>query len=87
MGRRVKRVLEAEKSREKERVEKWGLAMATWREEGREWGARRSKRVRETREARGAESSNGQKLVISKGSRGARKTVHWVKLLHTNLKS
>ena len=41
----------------------------------------------ETREARGAESSNGQKLVISKGSRGARKTVHWVKLLHTNLKS
>ena len=40
MGRRVKRVVEAEKSREKERVEKWGPIMATWREGGREWGAR-----------------------------------------------
>jgi hypothetical protein len=40
MGRGVKRVAEAEKGREKERVEKWGLAMATWREEGRELGVR-----------------------------------------------
>jgi hypothetical protein len=31
MGRGVKRLAEAEKGREKERVEKWGLAMATWR--------------------------------------------------------
>ena len=36
MGRGVKRVVEAEKGREKERVEKKGLAMATWREGGRE---------------------------------------------------
>jgi hypothetical protein len=28
MGRGVKRVAEAEKGREKERVEKWGLVMA-----------------------------------------------------------
>jgi hypothetical protein len=40
MGRRVKRVVEAEKSREKERVEKWGPIMATWREGGRELGVR-----------------------------------------------
>jgi hypothetical protein len=30
MGRGVKRVAEGEKGKEKERVEKWGLAMATW---------------------------------------------------------
>jgi hypothetical protein len=29
MGRRVKRAVEAEKSRERERVEKWRLAMTT----------------------------------------------------------
>jgi hypothetical protein len=40
MGRGVKRVAEAEKSREKERVEKWGPAMATWREGERELGVR-----------------------------------------------
>jgi hypothetical protein len=34
MGRGVKSVAEAEKGREKERVEKWGPAMATWREGG-----------------------------------------------------
>jgi hypothetical protein len=32
MRRGVKRVAEAEKGREKERVEEWGPAMATWRE-------------------------------------------------------
>jgi hypothetical protein len=36
MGRRVKRVMETEKCREKERVEKWRLAMTTWREGGKE---------------------------------------------------
>ena len=40
MGRGVKKVAEAEKDREKERMEKWRPAMATWREGGREWGAR-----------------------------------------------
>jgi hypothetical protein len=40
MGRGVKRVAKAEKGREKERVEKWGLAMDTWREGGRELGVR-----------------------------------------------
>ena len=35
MGRRVKRVAEAEKGREKERVEKERPAMTTWREGGR----------------------------------------------------
>jgi hypothetical protein len=40
MGRGVKRVAEAEKAREKERVEKKGLAMATWREGEREFGVR-----------------------------------------------
>jgi hypothetical protein len=34
MGRRVKRVVEAEKGREKERIEKWRPVMTTWREEG-----------------------------------------------------
>jgi hypothetical protein len=29
MGRRVKRVVEAERGREKERVDKWRLAMTT----------------------------------------------------------
>jgi hypothetical protein len=45
MGRGVKRVAEAEKGREKERVEKQRLAMATWRGwgGGREWGERGSK--------------------------------------------
>ena len=38
MGRKIKRVAEAEKSREKERVEKQRPAMTTWREGGREWG-------------------------------------------------
>jgi hypothetical protein len=32
MGRGVKRVVEADKDREKERVEKWRPAMTTWRE-------------------------------------------------------
>ena len=36
MGRGVKRVSEAEKGREKERVEKQRSAMTTWREGGRE---------------------------------------------------
>jgi hypothetical protein len=40
MGRGVKRVAEAEKGREKERVEKWGPAMAMWREGERELGVR-----------------------------------------------
>ena len=33
MGRGVKRVAETEKGREKERIEKWGPAMTTWRRE------------------------------------------------------
>jgi ribosomal protein S14 len=41
MGRGVKRVAEAEKGREKERVEKCGWAKATWREGGRELGVSR----------------------------------------------
>jgi hypothetical protein len=38
MGRGVKRVVEAEKGREKERVEKWRPAMTAWREGRKEWG-------------------------------------------------
>jgi hypothetical protein len=34
MGRGVERVVEAEKGRQKERVDKWRLAMTTWREGG-----------------------------------------------------
>jgi hypothetical protein len=37
MRRGVKRVVEAEKGRE-ERVDKWRLAMATWREGGKGMG-------------------------------------------------
>jgi hypothetical protein len=43
MGRGVKRVVETEKGREEERVEKWGPAMATWRG-GRELGVREQER-------------------------------------------
>ena len=46
MGRGVKRVVEAGKGREKERVEKQRLSMTNWREGKREWGERRSKGVR-----------------------------------------
>jgi hypothetical protein len=45
MGRGVKRVVEEEKGREKLR-----LAMATWREEGREWGEGEQRGKREARE-------------------------------------
>jgi hypothetical protein len=34
MGRAVKRVVEAEKGRERERVEKWRPAMTSWKGEG-----------------------------------------------------
>jgi hypothetical protein len=40
MGRGAKRVAEAEKVREKARVEKWELDMATWREGQRKLGVR-----------------------------------------------
>jgi hypothetical protein len=40
MGRGVKKVVEAEKGREKEGVDKWRLAMTTWKEGVREWGKR-----------------------------------------------
>jgi hypothetical protein len=46
MERGVKRVADKEKGREKERVEKWGLAMATWREGGRELGVRGKRQER-----------------------------------------
>jgi hypothetical protein len=36
MGRGIKRVVGEKKGREKERVEKWRMAMTTWREVGRE---------------------------------------------------
>ena len=49
MGRGVKRVAEAEKGREKKRVEKTRPAMATWREEGKR---QENKRVRERGEAK-----------------------------------
>jgi hypothetical protein len=45
MGRGVKRVVEAEKGREKERV-KCRPAMTTWREGEREWEERGSKGAR-----------------------------------------
>jgi hypothetical protein len=45
MGRRVKRVIEAEKGRE-ERGEKWRPSMNTWREGRRKWGERGSKGAR-----------------------------------------
>jgi hypothetical protein len=44
VGRGLKRVVEAEKGREKERVDKWKPAMAMWREGGREWRERDTKR-------------------------------------------
>jgi hypothetical protein len=60
MGRGVKRVAEAGKGREKEKVEKWRLAMKTWREGGREWGERGSKGGRgERREHKGTVSLTG----------------------------
>jgi hypothetical protein len=40
MRRGIKRVVEAEKGRKKERIEKWRLAMTMWREGDREWGER-----------------------------------------------
>ena len=49
MGRGVKRVAEAEKGREKERVEKTRPAMATWREEGKGQEAREQEGKRERR--------------------------------------
>ena len=55
MGRGVKRAVEAEKGREKER-----LAMATWREGRREWRERRSKGARELQS-----KSKGQLYTVS----------------------
>jgi hypothetical protein len=43
MGRGVKRVVEAEKNRERKRVEKSRPAMTTWRKGGREGRERESK--------------------------------------------
>jgi hypothetical protein len=62
MGRGVKRVAEAEKGREKERVRKWGPAMATWREEGRELGVR----GQEARERQECNRVRAQTLLFSK---------------------
>jgi hypothetical protein len=42
MGRGVKRVVESEKGRERDR-----LTMSIWREGGRGWGGRGSKRERQ----------------------------------------
>jgi hypothetical protein len=47
MGRGINRVAEAEKGREKERMEKQKLAMTKWREGGREWGKTGHKGARE----------------------------------------
>jgi hypothetical protein len=54
MGRGVKRVVEAEKGREKERVGKWRLAMATWKGEGGngERGGARGEESRERQECK-----------------------------------
>ena len=52
MGWGVKRVMEAKKDREKERVGKLRLALPSWREGGKEWragGGRREEEARETR--------------------------------------
>ena len=57
MGRGVKRVVEAEKGKEKEKVEKWRPAMATWRpgeREGARGGARGQERRKSIRERGGA---------------------------------
>ena len=62
MGRGAKRVVEAEKGRQRERVEKQGLALTMWREaegRGREESPRRGKREAESeriREGGGASS-------------------------------
>jgi hypothetical protein len=40
MGRGIERVVESEKGRKRETVDKWRPAMTTWREEGRELGER-----------------------------------------------
>jgi hypothetical protein len=58
MGRGVQRVAEAEKGREKERVEKQRQTMTTWREGEREWGERGSKK--QGREAGGRERGGGK---------------------------
>jgi hypothetical protein len=55
MGKGVKRVVEAEKGREGKRVEKWRLAMNTWRQgegnrKGSGKGREEPKRTREKQE-------------------------------------
>ena len=42
----VKRVVEAEKGIEEEKVDKWRLATTTWKEGGSEWGKRGHKGAR-----------------------------------------
>jgi hypothetical protein len=42
MGRGVKRVAEADKGREKGRIEKWKLAMTMWREVEKGMGRERA---------------------------------------------
>jgi hypothetical protein len=56
MEREVKRAIETEKGRDKERIEKWRLAKTTWKQGGREWGVRglNVKERKELRERGGA---------------------------------
>jgi hypothetical protein len=63
MGRGVKRVVEAEKGREKEKVEKWRPAMTTWREggNGMERGGARGQEARERQEHMRAREGGGAK--------------------------
>jgi hypothetical protein len=62
MGRGVKKVVEAEKGREK-RAEKWGLATGTCRERRREW-EREDSRGQEARERQQHKRQGGGKHPI-----------------------
>jgi hypothetical protein len=68
LGRGVKRVAEAEKGREKERAEKQRLAMATWREGGREWGGGGGKRQERGKSIRANKSFFKSELRVGNSS-------------------
>ena len=63
MGRGVKRVVEAEKGREKERVERWRLAMTVWREVKKDGGAREQE-TRERQELKRERRGQAAPLIV-----------------------
>jgi hypothetical protein len=61
MGRGVKRVVEAEKCREKERVEKYRPAMTMGKEGGRKWGREGEQEGKRQRREAGVRERGGGK--------------------------